>query len=768
MAASLERDRIYLGTQTLLVVEVTDPADSEWPVVAPVEGLQITHYGGPATMRDLFRGSVRRSYRFLVSPARAGEFVIPSVGLGTGPDAPSRGPFTLHVEEAPIKFLSAQVEPPQICPGETATLTVTYQGAVRGEDLVIPAIQGLTLQSAGPPRIEIMRSQGMPVSIYRVDVSCTQNGTHPIEGLSLAGVKADPVALQVSPIVIANAQASDPSLAVGGQTLVHILTRGLSQGENVSLVVPAGLKAERGSQQYQGPPGTTVFTFEVTASEPGSPTIAEIQLADGRKVSLPKPIVLSVRQGGQGDILVCRGTARSSETVVGEPFLVDYEVFFRGDLQAAGIDMSQAEFADRPYIKVEPVTDLSYDGWLGQPIRVRFGQQGEAVLLSGSGDLDGTKEQLLRFALKVTPLAAGEVDLKGVRIVLRLLVKEEQRSAGAFFSSMQDYSRTIDVPAHRVIDPPGKAPPAGYRGAVGTAFTYTTSLDRTTATAMSPLTLTMKISGDGVGPQMSPPPLAQVRELDRDFDISPTTSGGDVQDDTITFTQVVRPRSESVKELPALPLVYYDYVKKNYETVYSLPIPITVTPGSVVGAMAMQTPAAQEPASTEAGISAAGATEIVALGANYPTLGKLEAGATLGLGGVIAVLVGGPAAVVSVWAGRKWRDRRRPLALLRQQKRDVIDRLDRAGGRDDFYIYLADLVQSYLRLTFDLPAGELSTDTLTREMDRKGVNAGLRCEVENLLATCDSGRFAPGQSKESEQSWLIEQARRLFERLDRV
>jgi hypothetical protein len=122
---------------------------------------------------------------------------------------------------------------------------------------------------------------------------------------------------------------------------------------------------------------------------------------------------------------------------------------------------------------------------------------------------------------------------------------------------------------------------------------------------------------------------------------------------------------------------------------------------------------------------------------------------------------------LSVWAGRKWRDRRRPLALLRQQKRDVVEMLDRAGGRDDLYIYLADLVQSYLRLTFDLPAGELSADTLAREMDRKGVDAGLRCEVENLLATCDSGRFAPGQSNESERNRLIEQARRLFERLDR-
>ncbi len=335
-----------------------------------------------------------------MAPTRAGEFTIPSVTLGAGDDALKQGPFTLRVQEAEFKFLSVRVEPPQICPGETATVSAMYQGFVSGKDLVLPAIKGLTLRSAGPPRIEIMRGQGMPVSVYQVEAGGDENGTYTIDGISLAGVKADPVTLQVAPFVIVDSQAADASLIVGGRTLVHVLTRGLSQDQDLSLVVPPGLKAERSRQQYQGPPGTIVFSFDVTATQPGSPSITEIQLGDGRKAPLAKPLVLSVRQNGQGDILACRGTARSAETVVGEPFLVDYEVFFRGDLQGAGIDISQAEFASRPYIKVEPVSDPSYEGWSGQAIRVRFGQTGEATVLSGSGDLDGFKEQQTAFRLE--------------------------------------------------------------------------------------------------------------------------------------------------------------------------------------------------------------------------------------------------------------------------------------------------------------------------------------------------------------------------------
>ena len=55
MSARLDRDAIYLGTQTLLVVEATDVRGAGWPVVAPVEGVKITRYGSPSMVRDLFR-----------------------------------------------------------------------------------------------------------------------------------------------------------------------------------------------------------------------------------------------------------------------------------------------------------------------------------------------------------------------------------------------------------------------------------------------------------------------------------------------------------------------------------------------------------------------------------------------------------------------------------------------------------------------------------------------------------------------------------------
>jgi hypothetical protein len=276
----------------------------------------------------------------------------------------------------------------------------------------------------------------------------------------------------------------------------------------------------------------------------------------------------------------------------------------------------------------------------------------------------------------------------------------------------------------------------------------------------------MKISGESVGPQFTPPPLGQVPELTRDFDVSSTVHGGEVTDDTITFTQVVRPRSEEVTELPALPLVYYDYEQKSYETVYSLPIPLEVRPGSLVGASAMEAVADSAPPPSDRQRDQAGSEPVVTLGANYTTLGDVIV-APLSFGGVVGVLVGGPACVIVVAMGRWVYRRRQPLAAVRQQRRELVRALGKLDGSGDFYIRLAHILQSYLRLTFKLPPGEISAEALADAFESARLSDQLRDEARGLLDACDAGRFASGAVTGEEKARLTARARDLFRELER-
>lgn len=767
MVAELRPSRIYLGTQTLLIVEVIDARDAGWPSVRSVAGLNIKRYSGPSVMRDLFTGRTTRRYQFIVTPARPGKFEIPAVSLEVAGMVLRDGPFTLQVDEAALRFRMAKIEPTEILVGETATLDVYYQGVRPGVRPVVPAVDGLAIRPVQLGRVEVTEREGLPITIHSFEVEAKKLGSFQISGIAFDGVPAEPVTVRVSPFVVVGTQIGEQSLVVGSRTTAHVLIRGLPQSTGLKLIAPKGVRIVPSTQRYRSRAPGSLFSFDVIAAEPGNFAIDTIELPGGEKVALDEPLTLAVRQSGAGDIFACRGIPSSEETVVGEPFTVDYEVFFRGDFQGAAVDLSQALFASKDYIKVEPVSDLSYPDWQGVPVDARLGKRRIRMLL-GSGDYNGRKEQLLRFALKITPLATGELSLQGLRVVLLLQIKEERRTATSFFSSSQtkQFARVAEVPPHYVIDPPGITRPPTYQGAVGRSFAFVTELDRTSATAMSPLTLTMKISGESVGPQFTPPPLGQVPELTRDFDVSSTVHGGEVADDTITFTQVVRPRSEEVTELPALPLVYYDYEQKAYETVYSLPIPLEVRPGSLVGAAAMEavTDSATHPSNRQ--MNQAGTQPVVILGANYTTLGDVIV-APLSFGAVIAVLIAGPACVIVVMAGRWAYRRRQPLAAVKQQRRELVRALGKLGGADDFYMRLAEILQSYFRLSFNLPPGEISNDALAGAFKNARLSSQLQDEARSLLDACDAGRFASGAVTDEEQARLINRARDLFRQLER-
>ncbi|MGD2110413.1 MAG: BatD family protein, partial [Phycisphaerae bacterium] len=694
LVGELRPSRIYLGTQTLLTVEVINARNAGWPTVSSVTALDIQRYGRPSVRRDLFSGRTTARYQFIVTPQRTGTFRIPEISLTVGGTMLKDGPFTLVVGEAPFRFRTAKIDPPEILVGDTATLEVFYEGVRPGAKPVVPDIDGLRIRPMRIGRVEVRDRDGLPITIHTFEVQAEKLGSFEVSGITFDGVPADPVTLRVSPFVVVGTQVGESSLVVGSRTTVHVLIRGLPQSTKLKLVGPEGIRIAPSAQRYRSRETGSLFSFDVTATEPGNFAIDTIELPGGRQVVLAEPLTLAVRQSGTGDIFACRGVPSSEETVVGEPFTVDYEVYFRGDFQGAAVDLSQALFASKDYIKVEPVNRPSYPDWGGVPVDGRLDDRRVRMLLGG-GEYNGQKEQLLRFALKITPLATGELSLDGLRVVLLLQIKEERRTANTFFSSSQtrQFARVAEVPPHFVIDPPGITRPPTYRGAVGKSFAFVTELDRTSATAMSPLTLTMKISGESVGPNFVPPPLGQVPELTRDFDVSSTVDGGEVDDGTITFTQVVRPRSEEVTELPALPLVYYEYEQKEYETVYSLPIPIEVRPGSLVGAAAMETVTDTSPPPDTRRSEQARREPMVSLGANHATLGDVVV-APLNFGGVLAVLVSGPACVIVVITGRWAYRRRKPRAAVRQQKRELVHALGRLDATGDFYVRLADILQS--------------------------------------------------------------------------
>jgi hypothetical protein len=282
MVAELRPSRIYLGTQTLLIVEVIDARDGGWPTVRPVKGLDIERYSGPSLMRDLFTGRTTRRYQFIVTPTGPGTYEIPEVSLKVGRVTLKDGPFTLQVDEAPLRFRMAEIAPTEILVGETATLDVYYQGVRPGVRPVVPRVDGLVIRPVRLGRVEVTGREGLPITIHTLEVEAKKLGSFQISGITFDGVPAEPTALTVSPFVVVGTQIGEQSVVVGSRTTAHVLIRGLPQSTRLTLAAPAGVRIVPAQQKYRSRAAGSLFSFDVTATEPGNFTIDTVKLPAGR------------------------------------------------------------------------------------------------------------------------------------------------------------------------------------------------------------------------------------------------------------------------------------------------------------------------------------------------------------------------------------------------------------------------------------------------------------------------------------------------------
>jgi hypothetical protein len=160
--------------------------------------------------------------------------------------------------------------------------------------------------------------------------------------------------------------------------------------------------------------------------------------------------------------------------------------------------------------------------------------------------------------------------------------------------------------------------------------------------------------------------------------------------------------------------------------------------------------------------------ETIDLGANYDEIGPVASGRFLNWSAVLAVLLGGPALIALVAFGqRTWR-KRRPAMQNQIRRRELIQTLDELPRSDHFHMELSSIVQDYLRVRFNLPAGELSGEDLRVGLRGRSDAEAEYTEIRALLDACDAGRFATGRIDQTERDRMIEQARHLLRRLERA
>ncbi|MDR2705628.1 MAG: BatD family protein, partial [Planctomycetaceae bacterium] len=160
----------------------------------------------------------------------------------------------------------------------------------------------------------------------------------------------------------------------------------------------------------------------------------------------------------------------------------------------------------------------------------------------------------------------GSVTLKGV-------FAAEDSTAPQGASPRDVYALTSEVQVE-VADVPQDNRPNSYIGAFGT-FDWAVDLQPRQAKVGEPMTLTLRLTGQGSTAHVKPPDLSQNPEITANFKVYPPTE--EVNDQSCTFTYTVRPSRAGSLVLPSLSAAFFDVEKEEFVTLQSNPVTAEIT-----------------------------------------------------------------------------------------------------------------------------------------------------------------------------------------------
>lgn len=231
---------------------------------------------------------------------------------------------------------------------------------------------------------------------------------------------------------------------------------------------------------------------------------------------------------------------------------------------------------------------------------IDFKRQGfdidEIVDSARSRDMVGGEYfNVLEFKTFVYPRQAGELTLGPAQVLAKIRVENSSRTSpfrdmpsifnddffNNFFSEnwREQMVKSADI-SLKVLPPPEEGRPKGFSGGVG-KFNFDVSVSPSQVAVGDPITLRMKISGEGNLKNVNFPQITDPHFKFYDPQIH-EDKGEKI------FEQVVIPTTDEIKEFPAVSFFYFDTKKRQYETITKGPFPLKVTksdnaPAKVIG-----------------------------------------------------------------------------------------------------------------------------------------------------------------------------------------
>lgn len=486
---------------------------------------------------------------------------------------------------------------------------------------------------------------------------------------------------------------------------------------------------------------TLTYAIRVTPREPGRYTIPALTVtADGKAFATPTFTLVAI-PSETGDLLFTEIQGVDESIYVGQPLPLTLRVGIRPFAdEAHGIELNEAQMWSRIS------QDHSDWGIFTDTLRT-MGQQGQRPGGVIETRVNDKGESLTYFVYEITasayPNNAGTADIGRVHIVAAYPTGLETTRDffgrdGLRLAGVRPITASADPPDVAIRPIPTLDRPADFRGAVG-RYTIETRAEPGEVDAGDPITLAIRVRGDGPTHLLPAPPLADLAELTDRFLVPDEPLAGVVQDDAKIFSTTLRPRSADVNAIPAIPYSYFDPNSERFVTTASNPIAVTVREGQrldlsrIVTADGLGEVPDAAPAKDDAGVPsvffANMPIEAAALNPTQPRSLSWFIAIALALPPLLFVGL----VLLRRALGWDWRDTDRQRAAEQIAKAKTIDELIEA-------------VRAYAVQRLALPRGATGHEIVTHlSVEHRDAGA-----VQRWFAAGDAARFAPGLNSDIE------------------
>ncbi|HSY17253.1 MAG TPA: BatD family protein [Candidatus Acidoferrales bacterium] len=520
------------------------------------------------------------------------------------------------------------------------------------------------------------------------------------------------------------------SITLGDSATLSLTFEG-AQPRNVPTPNVSGLQiSQTGNSQnfsiVNGAMSSTVtVSFSVTSQNPGEYTIPALTAEVGGQQLSTQPLKLTVTKASAptaeavnsgNEVAFMKLGFPKQKIYVGESAVLHLDLYLRDDVQNFG--NFQLTSALTEGFSAGKLAELP-----NQRHRVQVGNRVYTII---------------PFAMPITAVKTGPYTLgpftANVVVVL----------PGGFFGEQRQATLATESANVEAVPLPEDNKPAGFAGAIG-SFTMTATAGPTTVTVGDPITVRVKISGQGSLDSLMLP----TQDAWQNFKAYPPTSKVEASDQfglqgTKTFEQIISPLNTDVHELPPLHFTFFNPDDGQYHSLKSVASPLTVqaagaTPMPALAATKNPAPENQSPQDIlpikeKPGVLAPAGTPLI---------------------GRPVFLAAQTVPVLAFLAAFVWRRRtdnlannprlRRRLAVAQLVAAGIADlkKYATANQPDEFFATLFRLLQEQLGERLDCPASAITENVIEEHPVLRGAPKATLDGLSELFQLCNQARYAP-------------------------